>query len=63
MCLSFPFCESCFVKVFHCFSLHSSDSEGTFETPEAESPGVVKLLTQLDNAKHTGEVYCLDILR
>ncbi|XP_026199448.1 transforming acidic coiled-coil-containing protein 1 [Anabas testudineus] len=28
----------------------NSDSEGTFETPEAESPGVVKLLTQLDNA-------------
>ncbi|XP_029016855.1 transforming acidic coiled-coil-containing protein 1-like isoform X3 [Betta splendens] len=26
-----------------------SDSEGTFETPEAESPGVVKLLTQPDN--------------
>ncbi|XP_029295690.1 transforming acidic coiled-coil-containing protein 1-like isoform X2 [Cottoperca gobio] len=30
-----------------------SDSEGTFETPEAESPGVVKLLTQLDNSNHT----------
>ncbi|XP_029016857.1 transforming acidic coiled-coil-containing protein 1-like isoform X5 [Betta splendens] len=27
----------------------NSDSEGTFETPEAESPGVVKLLTQPDN--------------
>ncbi|XP_008280238.1 transforming acidic coiled-coil-containing protein 1 isoform X2 [Stegastes partitus] len=31
-----------------------SDSEGTFETPEAESPGVVKLLGQLDNSNHTG---------
>ncbi|XP_035514477.1 transforming acidic coiled-coil-containing protein 1-like isoform X3 [Morone saxatilis] len=30
-----------------------SDSEGTFETPEAESPGVVKLLSQLDNSNHT----------
>uniref|UniRef100_UPI0037E89D98 transforming acidic coiled-coil-containing protein 1-like isoform X2 n=1 Tax=Semicossyphus pulcher TaxID=241346 RepID=UPI0037E89D98 len=30
-----------------------SDSEGTFETPEAESPGVVKLLSQLDNANQT----------
>ncbi|XP_049435057.1 transforming acidic coiled-coil-containing protein 1-like isoform X1 [Epinephelus fuscoguttatus] len=29
----------------------NSDSEGTFETPEAESPGVVKLLSQLDNHK------------
>lgn len=37
-------------------SLHSSDSEGTFETPEAESPGVVKLLGQLDNSNHTGEM-------
>ncbi|XP_061906787.1 transforming acidic coiled-coil-containing protein 1-like isoform X2 [Entelurus aequoreus] len=33
--------------------LCSSDSEGTFETPEAESPGVVKLLSQLDNSTHT----------
>ncbi|XP_069379945.1 transforming acidic coiled-coil-containing protein 1 isoform X7 [Paralichthys olivaceus] len=32
----------------------SSDSEGAFETPEAESPGVVKLLNQLDNCNHTG---------
>ncbi|XP_071755837.1 transforming acidic coiled-coil-containing protein 1-like [Centroberyx gerrardi] len=31
----------------------NSDSEGNFETPEAESPGVVKLLTQLDNSNHT----------
>ncbi|XP_068559463.1 transforming acidic coiled-coil-containing protein 1-like isoform X1 [Cebidichthys violaceus] len=31
----------------------NSDSEGTFETPEAESPGVVKLLSQLDNSNHT----------
>ncbi|XP_070689428.1 transforming acidic coiled-coil-containing protein 1-like isoform X2 [Pempheris klunzingeri] len=31
----------------------NSDSEGTFETPEAESPGVVKLLNQLDNSNHT----------
>ncbi|XP_026178575.1 transforming acidic coiled-coil-containing protein 1 isoform X2 [Mastacembelus armatus] len=30
-----------------------SDSEGTFETPEAESPGVVKLLSQLDNSNLT----------
>ncbi|CAI5650467.1 transforming acidic coiled-coil-containing protein 1 isoform X3 [Oreochromis niloticus] len=30
-----------------------SDSEGTFETPEAESPSVVKLLGQLDNSSHT----------
>lgn len=30
----------------------NSDSEGTFETPEAESPGVVKLLGQLDNSSH-----------
>uniref|UniRef100_A0A3Q1HDX5 Transforming acidic coiled-coil containing protein 1 n=1 Tax=Acanthochromis polyacanthus TaxID=80966 RepID=A0A3Q1HDX5_9TELE len=29
-----------------------SDSEGTFETPETESPGVVKLLGQLDNSSH-----------
>ncbi|GAA6225854.1 transforming acidic coiled-coil-containing protein 1 isoform X1 [Lates japonicus] len=33
----------------------NSDSEGTFETPEAESPGVVKLLSQLDNCNRTGE--------
>ncbi|XP_035514474.1 transforming acidic coiled-coil-containing protein 1-like isoform X1 [Morone saxatilis] len=32
---------------------NNSDSEGTFETPEAESPGVVKLLSQLDNSNHT----------
>lgn len=31
----------------------NSDSEGTFETPEAESPSVVKLLSQLDNSNHT----------
>ncbi|KAM9393269.1 transforming acidic coiled-coil-containing protein 1-like isoform 2-T2 [Pholidichthys leucotaenia] len=30
-----------------------SDSEGTYGTPEAESPGVVKLLGQLDNSSHT----------
>nr|XP_046243240.1 transforming acidic coiled-coil-containing protein 1-like isoform X2 [Scatophagus argus] len=30
-----------------------SDSEGTFETPEAESPGVVKLLGQVDNSDQT----------
>ncbi|KAK2837329.1 hypothetical protein Q5P01_014541 [Channa striata] len=30
----------------------NSDSEGNFETPEAESPGVVKLLSQLDNSSH-----------
>ncbi|KAF0033807.1 hypothetical protein F2P81_013873 [Scophthalmus maximus] len=33
---------------------YCSDSEGTFETPEAESPGVVKHLSQLDNSNHTG---------
>ncbi|XP_060894047.1 transforming acidic coiled-coil-containing protein 1-like isoform X1 [Labrus mixtus] len=32
----------------------NSDSEGTFETPEAESPGVVKLLSQLDNSNQSG---------
>lgn len=37
------------------FSLHSSDSEGTFGTPEAESPGVEKILARLDNSNHTGE--------
>lgn len=31
----------------------NSDSEGTFETPEAESPGVVKLLSTLDNSNNT----------
>ncbi|XP_041855356.1 transforming acidic coiled-coil-containing protein 1-like isoform X2 [Melanotaenia boesemani] len=31
----------------------NSDSEGTFETPEAESPGVVKLMGQLDNSNQT----------
>ncbi|KAM6930206.1 transforming acidic coiled-coil-containing protein 1-like [Xenentodon cancila] len=31
----------------------NSDSEGTFETPEAESPGVVKLLDHLDNSSPT----------
>lgn len=37
-------------------SLHSSDSEGTFGTPEAESPpGVEKILANLDNSNHTGE--------
>ncbi|XP_049572673.1 transforming acidic coiled-coil-containing protein 1 isoform X2 [Syngnathus scovelli] len=30
-----------------------SDSEGSYETPEAESPGVVKLLSQLDNSTLT----------
>ncbi|XP_077456062.1 transforming acidic coiled-coil-containing protein 1-like isoform X2 [Stigmatopora argus] len=30
-----------------------SDSEGTYETPEAESTGVVNLLNQLDNSTHT----------
>lgn len=39
-----------------CLCLHSSDSEGTFETPEAESPGVAKLLGQLDNSNQTGEL-------
>ncbi|XP_019722499.1 transforming acidic coiled-coil-containing protein 1-like isoform X2 [Hippocampus comes] len=34
----------------------NSDSEGTYETPEAESPGVVKLLSQLDNSAHTDQV-------
>ncbi|XP_035495919.1 transforming acidic coiled-coil-containing protein 1 isoform X2 [Scophthalmus maximus] len=34
--------------------IRCSDSEGTFETPEAESPGVVKHLSQLDNSNHTG---------
>ncbi|XP_074525984.1 transforming acidic coiled-coil-containing protein 1-like isoform X3 [Halichoeres trimaculatus] len=32
---------------------YNSDSEGAFETPEAESPGVVKLLSQLDNSNQT----------
>ncbi|XP_077417927.1 transforming acidic coiled-coil-containing protein 1-like isoform X2 [Vanacampus margaritifer] len=32
-----------------------SDSEGTYETPEAESPGVVNLLNQLDNSGHTDQ--------
>ncbi|XP_061674443.1 transforming acidic coiled-coil-containing protein 1-like isoform X2 [Syngnathoides biaculeatus] len=32
-----------------------SDSEGTFETPEAESPGVAKLLSQLDNPTDADE--------
>ncbi|CAG5922784.1 unnamed protein product [Menidia menidia] len=31
----------------------NSDSEGTFETPEAESPQLVKLIGQLDNSTHT----------
>lgn len=44
----------CFGKAF--FSIYSSDSEGTFETPEAESPSVTNLLGQLDNSKHTGEM-------
>ncbi|KAJ0019365.1 hypothetical protein NQD34_006934 [Periophthalmus magnuspinnatus] len=30
----------------------NSDSEGAFDTPEAESPGVAKLLGQLDNTNH-----------
>lgn len=30
----------------------NSDSEGTFETPEAESPEMAKLLGQLDNSNH-----------
>ncbi|XP_010731999.2 transforming acidic coiled-coil-containing protein 1 isoform X4 [Larimichthys crocea] len=30
-----------------------SDSEGNFETPEAESPCVVNLLSQLENSNHT----------
>ncbi len=54
--VSFLCCERCFVKGFLSLSLHSSDSEGTFGTPEAESPGVVKLLSQLDNSNHTGEM-------
>ncbi|XP_072288810.1 transforming acidic coiled-coil-containing protein 1-like isoform X2 [Eucyclogobius newberryi] len=29
-----------------------SDSEGAFDTPEAEPPGVAKLLGQLDNSNH-----------
>ncbi|XP_037115154.1 transforming acidic coiled-coil-containing protein 1-like isoform X2 [Syngnathus acus] len=33
----------------------NSDSEGTYETPEAESPGVVKLLSQLDNSTLTDQ--------
>uniref|UniRef100_A0A1A7WHC0 Transforming, acidic coiled-coil containing protein 1 n=1 Tax=Iconisemion striatum TaxID=60296 RepID=A0A1A7WHC0_9TELE len=33
----------------------TSDSEGTFETPEAESPGVVERLEQLDNSNHTAD--------
>lgn len=40
------------VNVFCC--LHSSDSEGTFDTPE-ESPGVEKQLGQLENSNYTGE--------
>lgn len=40
------------VNVFCCF--HSSDSEGTFDTPE-ESPGVEKQLGQLENSNYTGE--------
>ncbi|XP_077570861.1 transforming acidic coiled-coil-containing protein 1-like isoform X1 [Stigmatopora nigra] len=32
---------------------YNSDSEGTYETPEAESTGVVNLLNQLDNSTHT----------
>ncbi|KAE8292244.1 Transforming acidic coiled-coil-containing protein 1 Gastric cancer antigen Ga55 Taxin-1 [Larimichthys crocea] len=31
----------------------NSDSEGNFETPEAESPCVVNLLSQLENSNHT----------
>ena len=40
------------VNVFCCF--HSSDSEGTFDTPE-ESPGVEKQLGELENPNCTGE--------
>ncbi|XP_075889307.1 transforming acidic coiled-coil-containing protein 1-like isoform X1 [Nelusetta ayraudi] len=32
---------------------NNSDSEGTFGTPEAESPGVEKILAKLDNSSHT----------
>ncbi|KAF7200173.1 transforming acidic coiled-coil-containing protein 1 isoform X3 [Nothobranchius furzeri] len=32
-----------------------SDSEGTFETPEAESPGVVERLGQLDDSNNTAD--------
>ncbi|CAL1615989.1 unnamed protein product [Knipowitschia caucasica] len=32
----------------------NSDSEGTYDTPEAESPGVSKLLGRLDHSPHTG---------
>lgn len=32
---------------------NNSDSERTYETPEAESTGVAKLLGQLDNSSHT----------
>ncbi|KAL3063156.1 hypothetical protein OYC64_002855 [Pagothenia borchgrevinki] len=39
---------------------YNSDSEGTFETPEAESPGVVKHLSQLDNSNYTGTNHFLD---
>lgn len=31
----------------------NSDSDVNFETPEAESPGILKDLTQLDNSAHT----------
>ncbi|XP_063753527.1 transforming acidic coiled-coil-containing protein 1-like isoform X2 [Eleginops maclovinus] len=37
-----------------------SDSEGTFGTPDAESPGVVKHLSQLDNSNHTVTNHFLD---
>ncbi|KAM9858430.1 transforming acidic coiled-coil-containing protein 1-like isoform 2-T2 [Aulostomus maculatus] len=33
-----------------------SESEGPYETPEAESPGVAKLLSQLDNSSHTDHI-------
>ncbi|XP_057688125.1 transforming acidic coiled-coil-containing protein 1-like isoform X1 [Corythoichthys intestinalis] len=33
----------------------NSDSEGTYETPEVESPSVVNLLSQLDNATNTDQ--------
>ncbi|XP_047448011.1 transforming acidic coiled-coil-containing protein 1-like isoform X2 [Mugil cephalus] len=39
-----------------------SDSEGTFGTPESGSPGVVKLLGQLDNANHTAQSQEVDSL-
>lgn len=59
-CFSSANVHSTWTRVVHanvlCLSLHSSDSEGTFGTPEAESPpGVEKILAKLDNSNHTGE--------